>query len=72
MPETKLSHLCDNNQRAANIPAIDTFEQYYKFPYRRIRSVGYVWVHAWGVRMSKYGLTYRRAYILDGNFYDIP
>ena len=33
--ETKLSHLHDNNQRAANVPAIDTFERYY-FPYECI------------------------------------
>ena len=63
MPETKLSHLHNNDQRAANVPAIDTIERYDNFPYRRTCTTGYIRVHTLSVHTSKHRLTYRCAYV---------
>ena len=62
-PETKLSHLHDNDQSTANVPVNDPFERYYNRPYGRICMTGYVQVHARRVPTKKYRLTYGHAYI---------
>ena len=61
-PLTKLLHLHDNDQRAANVPAIDTFEWY-------LTGV-YVWRVTYGVNVqaSTGELTGVRTFV-DGNFF---